>query len=277
MTSVLNNIAPIRRSNRAGGRKAARWLGPEAVAIKQLRRRLERRWKKQGKESDRLAYRAVCRRSNELINASRNRFRCQRVVEAGKDSRRVWSAVKELLCTNHHELVTTSTVADASFCSMLAVFFVNKVRNIKVAISAALTSQQFDPLSSDQPFSGDLMSKFSEVTEDEVERLLKSMPSTSSPLDFIPTSLIKSCSGVFAQVIARLANLSFEHSTFPVKFKTAQVTPLLKKHGLDVSDPANYCPISNLNTISKILERLVLVRIVPHVSTSSSFDVVQSA
>ena len=73
----------------------------------------------------------------------------------------VWSAVKELLCTNHHEVVTTSTDADASFCSMLAVFFVNKVRNIKVAISAALTSQQFDPLSSDQPFSGDLMSKFS--------------------------------------------------------------------------------------------------------------------
>ena len=56
---------------------------------------------------------------------------------------------------------------------MLAVFFVNKVRNIKVAISAALTSQQFDPLSSDQPFSGDSLSKFTEVTEDEVERLLK--------------------------------------------------------------------------------------------------------
>ena len=89
------------------------------------------------------------------------------------------------------------------------------------------------------------------------------MPSTSLPLDFIPTSLIKSCSGVFAQVIARLANLSFEHSTFPVKFKTALVTLLLKKHCLDVSNPANYRPNSNLNTISKILERLVLVRIVP--------------
>ena len=115
------------------------------------------------------------------------------------------------------------------------------------------------------------------MTEDEVERLLKSMSSTSSPLDFITTSLIKSCSGAFAQVITRLANLSFEHSTFPVKFKTAQLTTLLKKHGLGVSYPANYRPISNLSTISKILERLALVRIVPHVSTQSSFDAVQSA
>jgi hypothetical protein len=154
VTSVLDVIAPIRRGNRAGGRKAARWLEPEAVAIKQQRRRLERRWKKHGKESDRLAYRTVCRRSNELINASRNRFRYQRILKAGKDSRRVWSAVKDLLCTNHHEVVTSSTDSDVSFCYTLASFFVNKVRNIKIAISLALKNQQFSPLSSDQPFSG---------------------------------------------------------------------------------------------------------------------------
>ena len=121
------------------------------------------------------------------------------------------------------------------------------------------------------------MSNFAVVTADEVEKLLKSMPTTSSPLDFIPTSLIKSCCGTFGQIIARLANLSLEHSIFPVKFKTAQVTPLLKKHGLDFSDSANYRPISNLNTISKMLERLVLIRLVPHASASSSFDAVQSA
>jgi len=60
-------------------------------------------------------------------------------------------------------------------------------------------------------------------------------------------------------------------------FKTAQVTPILKKHGLDANDLANYRPISNLNTISKMLERLVLTRIVPQVSSSPNFDVVQSA
>ena len=71
--------------------------------------------------------------------------------------------------------------------------------------------------------------------------------------------------------------LSFEHSIFSVKFKTAQVTPLLKKYDLDVGYPANYRPICNLNMISKILERLVLIRLVPHASTSSKFDAVQSA
>jgi len=144
--------------------------------------------------------------------------------------------------------------------------FINKVRNIKSTISAALAGQLFDPLSSDRRCSGDSMSEFTPVTEMEVVRLLRSMPSKSSPLDFIPTSLIKSCSGTFSHVIARLANLSFEPSIFPVKFKTTQVTPLLKKHGLDDSDPADYRPISNLNTISKLLGWLMLAWVVPHVS-----------
>ena len=102
------------------------------------------------------------------------------------------------------------------------------------------------------------------------------MPSTSWPLDSVPTSLINSCSGIFVQVIAGFVNLSSEHSAFPVEFKTAQVTPMLKKHCLDISNPANYCLISNINTISEILEWLIFGRIVPHVSTSSSFDAAQS-
>ena len=78
-------------------------------------------------------------------------------------------------------------------------------------------------------------------------------------------------------IIARLANLSLEHATFPAKFKIAQVTPLLKKQGIDTRDPSSYRPISNLNTVSKVIERLVLARIVPHVTSSPNFDGMQSA
>ena len=45
----------------------------------------------------------------------------------------------------------------------------------------------------------------------------------------------------------------------------AQIKALLKKPGLDDTVFSNYRPISNLNTISKILERLFLVRIQSHV------------
>jgi len=49
--------------------------------------------------------------------------------------------------------------------------------------------------------------------------------------------------------------LSFNDGKFPEKYRKALVTPLLKKDGLDANVYVNYRPISNLHTISKIVER----------------------
>ena len=46
---------------------------------------------------------------------------------------------------------------------------------------------------------------------------------------------------------------------------------------MDDADPTNYRPISNLNTISKILERLFLRRILPHMSSLPNYNLLQSA
>ena len=96
-------------------------------------------------------------------------------------------------------------------------------------------------------------------------------------LGFIPSSLIKLCSNVFSDIIFKLANLSFTEGRFPAAFKQAIVTPLLKKPDLNKSDPANYRPISNLNNISKLLERLFLARFQPHVTSSPNFNLLQSS
>ena len=84
-------------------------------------------------------------------------------------------------------------------------------------------------------------------------------------------------SGVFSVLISNLANMSFSQGTFPTMFKLAQVTPILKKPELPSTDSANFRPISNLNNISKILERLFLSRLLPHINSSSNLNSFQSA
>ena len=93
----------------------------------------------------------------------------------------------------------------------------------------------------------------------------------------IPTSLLKKCVDVFAPVIANLANISFTEGMFPTRYKKAQVTPLLKKDGMDPESVSSYRPISNLNTISKILEKLFMACHKPHISRSNNFHIFQSA
>ena len=121
------------------------------------------------------------------------------------------------------------------------------------------------------------LSYFSFVSIEEVSRLIRSLPNKSSPLDLIPTSTLKRFSHLFALIISKLTNLSFSQAIFPAFFKTAQVLPLLKKGNLDPTIPSNYRPISNLSTISKIIERLVHSRITSHVSSSPNFISSQSA
>ena len=74
------------------------------------------------------------------------------------------------------------------------------------------------------------------VTPAEVSKLLQSMSNKSSQLDYIPTSLLKSCADIFSILISHLANLSFTQATFPSKFKLALISPLLKKPGLPKSE-----------------------------------------
>ena len=92
------------------------------------------------------------------------------------------------------------------------------------------------PFDFDKPHTGQMLADFKPVTTTKVAELLNSMSNKSSPLDYIATSLLKSCAGTFSILISHLANLSFDQATFPSKFKHALIAPLLKKPGLSQSD-----------------------------------------
>ena len=115
-----------------------------------------------------------------------------------------------------------------------------------------------------------------DLSMDEVSKLIRTMPAKSSarPIDCIPTSVLKSSVDLFAQLIARLVTLSFSEGKFPERFKIASVKLLLKKSELDFT---NYRPISNLHSISKIIEGVVMLRIVNHVERSPRYNRFQSA
>ena len=63
---------------------------------------------------------------------------------------------------------------------------------------------------------------------------------------------------------------------FSSHLKIAQITALIKKPKFNRDDPSNYRPISNLNNISKILERLFLARLQPHLINRPHYNPFQS-
>jgi len=114
-------------------------------------------------------------------------------------------------------------------CNNFADYFVNKINRIKSAIGHQLNSDKSDATVHDPVFTGQLLDELSAPTVDEVRKLINSMPAKSSRMDAIPTSIVKSCADVFAPLIAHLTELCFRDGVFPARYKTASVTPLLKK------------------------------------------------
>jgi hypothetical protein len=82
----------------------------------------------------------------------------------------------------------------------------------------AITISSPDPLFSDKPHPGSPLTNPEPVTPSEVTKLLSSLQNKSSPMDILPTSLLKSCSDVFSPLIAYLANLSFSEGFFHLNF-----------------------------------------------------------
>jgi len=67
--------------------------------------------------------------------------------------------------------------------------------------------------------------------------------------------------GLLSPFVALLFNKSLSTGCVPAAFKLAVIRPLLKKSGLDPSQMKNYRPVSNLSFLSKLLERVVQVRL----------------
>ena len=68
-------------------------------------------------------------------------------------------------------------------------------------------------------------------------------------------NFLKDGADILARPISQLCNLSIKLGSFPRSCKIAKLTPLFKKGSK--SDPQNYCPISLLSILSKIIERII--------------------
>ena len=94
---------------------------------------------------------------------------------------------------------------------------------------------------------------------------------------YCPTWLLKPCLNELAQSISEIINDSLESGNVPSTFKEAHVTPLLKKQKLDKELLKNYRPVSNLNFISKIPEKVVASRLRDHIQNNNINVPFQSA
>ena len=119
--------------------------------------------------------------------------------------------------------------------------------------------------------------KFDDASPDDIAKIIKNSPTKSCLLDLWPTFLVKDCLDILLPSITKLVNCSLLEGAVPDGFKSAVVTPLIKKSSLSKDELKNYRPVSGLSFISKLVERVVASLLSRHVSLHGLENEYQSA
>ena len=150
-------------------------------------------------------------------------------------------------------------------------FFDDKVAGVRLSIAGA------DPPVFTLAPPGTERRVFVPVSIADVTGLVRSLPDKQCTSDPLPTWLLKANVDALAPPITHHINLSLEYSNVPTVLKSAYVTPLLKRVGLDPSDVKSCRPISNLLVVSKLLERVVAGQLIEYLRSSDLLPNLQSA
>ena len=114
---------------------------------------------------------------------------------------------------------------------------------------------------------------FTELSLSQFRNLILASSNSTSPLDTIPTHLVKSFPDYFFLDLLKFLNLSLKAGCFPQSFKNAIVKPHLENINSNNDDFSKYRPISNLSYISKLLERAAFLQMREHLENNSVFSI----
>jgi hypothetical protein len=269
LTSLLDRHAPLKNAV-ITDRRRAEWYTPELRAAKQERRRLESMWMKTGLRVHEESYKMKKNEYNRLVIQTRAAHLHGIIAENVHDPKRLFTLSSKLL-GNERPHALPSGKPDADLVEDFNDFFAEKIQRIRDSIGDS-PSPVYDLHQCEA-----VLDHWAPVTTAEVERVIRSSPSKSCPLDPIPTALMKECLSVLLPHITRIMNLSLSSGIVPSSYKVARVIPTLKRPTLDQNQMSNYRPVSNLPFLSKILEKLVAARLMHHLIINNLCEPNQSA
>ena len=107
---------------------------------------------------------------------------------------------------------------------------------------------------------------------------MKTSSKVSCILNPIPSKLLCLLLPYIAPIrpIKEIVNKALSSGCFPSCMKSAIVKPLLKKFTLNPEMFKNYRPVSNLSYVSKVIEKVIAVRLLLHRQNQNLLDSFQS-
>ncbi len=206
------------------------------------------------------------------------------IIESNKNNtKKQWKTIKELVgdkvketgvtLMKTHSDITTSCPKEVS--NILNNYFCSIALDLRQTIAAENAGSNFNDNNDFHQNTFNTVAVkdsifFYPTNKTEIRNVVSSLKNNKAPgFDNITPVIIKEVAESIIDVIVHLTNLSLSSGEFPTSLKHAVVTPLFKKN--DRLSPGNYRPIALLPVFSKLVEKIVKVRLVNFLSKQNFF------
>ena len=162
-------------------------------------------------------------------------------------------------------------------CNKSVTFFREKVAKIRHSLDVRSGHNLISSVNVAHSLCSSSLCEFHQITQDDVCKIITGSPSKTCKLDCIPTWILKEHLSVFLPFVTHVINTSLTTGVFPESLGRAVITPIIKKPSLDCNEFSNYRPVSNINFISKILEKVVAGQLKHYLTENKLIETYQSA
>ena len=270
LTDLLDKFAPLKTRTMINRPKVT-WFNDDIKQLKRQRRRLEKRAVKPDLLGDWNNYHRVRNQYSAFLKYARVNYYSNLIDQCAGDCRKLFRVVN-YLCREPLETAIPEHTDPTKLANEFGTFFLKKIEIIKGNLDKFQVQEP--GLIPDTPKEN--LESFSALSIEEVSKIVRESSNASCRLDPIPTWLLKSCVDVLAPPITEMVNLSLLSGHVPEYWRTAVVSPLLKKPGLDLVYK-NFRLVSNLPFISKVVEKAALQQLLVHCKENAPLPKFQSS
>ncbi len=252
------------------------WFNDDIKIARRERRKAERKWRRTGHTDDMKNYKITKNNTNKLMNEARRQFYKNFIKANNSNQHKSFAAAKKLLNHGDKRVAFPLSVDKVEFANQIKWVLISLKKSIIFTLILKMGHDlpEFEVYNISETTAH--LSNFNTLTEEDVRTLIKECGEKNSAVDPMPTSLVIDRLDVLLPTITKIINLSLDSGTFADIWKCALVHPLLKTVGVDPLF-VNCRPITKLQYISKLTDKVVFSQTHSHMTAHSLYPELQSS
>ena len=239
--------------------KHSPWMS-QGLLVSQLRKeKLFAKKVKKPTETNKQNFKTYNTLYNKLRRVAKKIYYDKQFLKFTSNSKQTWSLIREIIGSNKEKSQLPDFFRDNGQLIKDNINIANGFNEFfsqvgpKLASDIGQSDVSFDSFLSD---SNPIDFEFHKISETDILKICRELkPKLSSGTDFISNKLLKHVAPIIIGPLHYLINLSLESGYIPRELKIAKIVPVFKDG--DCHSYTNYRPISLLNSMSKLLEKVV--------------------